>query len=222
MMSSTQQEPESAGVKPRLRGVLHQWAVGGAAGAGVVLVAMSPTLRAGVGAAVFALCLVTLLSVSATYHRVNWSAPARVWMRRADHASIFLLIAGTYTPVALLGLPPSIGNQLLLIVWAAALGGVGVSLFWPGAPKVVTAAIALIVGWVMVPYFNDVLQAVGRVGFALIVAGGVAYSAGAVAYATKRPNLHPGVFGYHELFHAMTLLGAALHFACIIGIIRAA
>lgn len=207
--------------KPRLRGVLHQWAIGVAAGAGLVLVAMAPTLRSGFGSAVFAVSLVTLLSVSATYHRVNWSPPARVWMRRADHASIFLLIAGTYTPVALLALPEATGNQLLMAIWVAATFGIVISLFWPSAPKVITAIVALAVGWVMVPYFNEVRAAVSVPSFALILIGGLAYTAGALAYATKRPNFKPGVFGYHEFFHAMTLVGAACHFACIVGIVRA-
>lgn len=219
-MASAHTEPVES--KPKLRGVLHQWAIGCAAGAGLVLVAMAPTIRASFGAAVFALSLVTLLSVSATYHRVNWSPAARVWMRRADHASIFLLIAGTYTPVALLGLPPSSGDGLLLAIWVAASGGIAASLFWPNKPKVVTAIIALGVGWVMVPYFGEVRASVGPVGFALILAGGVAYSIGALAYAGKRPNLSPGVFGYHEAFHAMTLVGAACHFALVIGLVRAA
>jgi hemolysin III len=206
--------------KPKLRGVLHQWAIGCALGAGVVLVAMAPTLRAGLGAGVFALSLVTLLAVSATYHRVNWAPAAREWMRRLDHASIFLLIAGTYTPVALLGLPPAEGSRLLATIWVAALGGVVLSLFWPSAPKVVTAAVALAVGWVLVPYFEDVRLALGTASFSLLLAGGVAYSLGALAYAGKRPNLKPGVFGYHEAFHAMTLVGASLHFAAILALVR--
>lgn len=206
--------------KPTLRGVFHQWAIGCAAGAGVVLVAMAPTARASIAAGIFALSLVTLLTVSATYHRVTWSPAARVWMRRLDHASIFILIAGTYTPVALLALPEASGTSLLVAIWVAAAIGVLVSLFWPGAPKVITAIVAISVGYVMVPYFNDVRQAVGTLMFTLIIGGGVAYTLGALSYATKRPNLVPGVFGYHELFHAMTLVGAALHFAVIIGLVR--
>jgi hemolysin III len=208
--------------KPKLRGVLHQWAIGWAAGAGVVLVAMAPTSRSSLGAGIFAFSLVTLFSVSATYHRVNWSASARVWMRRMDHASIFVLIAGTYTPVALLALPPSIGTSLLVAIWVAASGGVVVSLFWPGAPKVITAIIALAVGYVLVPYMKDVLHSVGTPLFAVILGGGLAYTLGALAYATKRPNPKPGVFGYHEVFHAMTLVGAAMHFAVILILVRAA
>lgn len=207
--------------KPRLRGVLHQWAIGCAVGAGVVLVGMSPTARAAFGSAVFAVSLVTLFTVSATYHRINWAPGPRLWMRRADHASIFVLIAGTYTPVALLGLPADVGERLLVLIWSAAVLGVAVALFWPRRPKVITAALALTVGWLMVPYFGDVRRAVGLGVFCLIVGGGAAYSLGALAYAAKRPNLRPGVFGYHELFHAMTLVGASLHFAAVVSIIRA-
>ncbi|MBL9039425.1 MAG: hemolysin III family protein [Archangium sp.] len=208
--------------KPTLRGVLHQWSAGIALGAGLVLVAMAPTVRSSLGAGVFAASLVTLLTVSATYHRVNWSPPARAWMRRADHASIFILIAGTYTPVALLSLPEAVGSQLLLQIWGAATAGVVVSLFWAHAPKVITAALALLVGWLLVPYFSAVRQGLGELGFVLVLAGGVAYSLGAVAYAAKRPNPRPGVFGYHEVFHALTVVGAALHFAAVIGLVRAA
>ncbi|MBX7101787.1 MAG: hemolysin III family protein [Myxococcaceae bacterium] len=207
--------------KPRLRGVLHQWAIGCAVGAGVVLVALSPTPRAAFGSAVFAVSLVTLFTVSATYHRINWAPGPRLWMRRADHASIFVLIAGTYTPVALLGLPAEVGERLLVLIWSAAALGVAVSLFWPKRPKAVTAALALTAGWLMVPYFGDVRRAVGLPVFCLILGGGVAYSLGALAYAAKRPNLKPGVFGYHEFFHAMTLVGASLHYAVVVCVLRA-
>lgn len=207
--------------KPRLRGVLHQFAAPGALGAGLVLVSMAPTLRAATAAAVYALSLVVLFTVSATYHRVDWSVRARAWMRRMDHASIFVLIAGTYTPVALIGLPEASGNSLLVAIWCGALLGVLQSLFWVHAPKVLTAVLAVAVGWTLVPYFGDVRRALGAWELGLIFAGGVAYTAGALAYALKRPDLKPGVFGYHEVFHALTLVGAALHFAAVLRLVRA-
>ncbi|WP_426754031.1 PAQR family membrane homeostasis protein TrhA [Myxococcus sp. Y35] len=208
--------------KPRLRGVLHQFAATGALGAGCVLVSMAPTDRAAAAAAVYALSLVALFAVSATYHRVNWSTRGRTWMRRMDHASIFILIAGTYTPVALLGISGAVGNRLLAVIWAGALAGILQSLFWIQAPKVVTAAMAIAVGWTLVPYLDEARQALSGPQLALILAGGVAYTAGALAYALKRPDLRPGVFGYHELFHAMTLVGAGLHFAVVLRLVRAA
>jgi hemolysin III len=215
-------EAAVAGVKPLWRGVLHQFAAGVALGAGLVLVSMAPSARSALAAALFAASLVTLFTVSATYHRVNWSVPARAWMRRMDHASIFVLIAGTYTPVALIGLPRAAGNSLLLAVWVGALLGVLQSLFWVHAPKVVTAALALGVGWTLVPYLREALNALGAMQLTIILLGGVAYTLGAVAYALKRPNPRPGVFGYHEVFHALTLVGAGLHFTVVLLLVRSA
>jgi hemolysin III len=208
--------------KPRMRGVLHQFAAAVALGAGLVLIFMAPGARAATGAALFAVSLVTLFTVSATYHRVNWSVPARAWMRRMDHASIFILIAGTYTPVALIGLPEAIGNSLLRAIWAGALLGVLQSLFWVNAPKVLTAALAVGVGWTLVPYMGEAYRSLGAMQLALILAGGVAYTAGALAYALKRPNPRPGVFGYHEVFHALTIVGAVLHFIVVLLLVRSA
>jgi len=209
-------------VKPRMRGVLHQFAAAGALGAGLVLISMAPGARSATAAALFAVSLVTLFTVSATYHRVNWSVPARAWMRRMDHASIFVLIAGTYTPIALLGLPEVAGNNLLLAVWIGALLGVLKSLFWVNAPKALTAALAVGVGWTLVPYFNEARRSLGMTELTLILVGGVAYTVGAVTYASKRPNPWPGVFGYHEVFHALTIVGAMLHFASVLLLVRSA
>ncbi|WP_163992250.1 PAQR family membrane homeostasis protein TrhA [Pyxidicoccus caerfyrddinensis] len=211
-----------AAEKPKLRGVLHQFAAASALGAGGVLVSMAPTPRAAAAAALYAFSLVVLFSVSATYHRVDWSPRGRTWMRRMDHASIFILIAGTYTPVALLGVTGAAGDSLLLAIWCGALVGVLQSLFWVGAPKVITAALAVAVGWTLVPYLEDARRALGFTELSLILAGGVAYTTGAIAYALKRPDLRPGVFGYHELFHALTLVGAGLHFAVVLRLVRAA
>ncbi|MFE8601848.1 PAQR family membrane homeostasis protein TrhA [Archangium violaceum] len=208
--------------KPRMRGVLHQFAAAVALGAGLVLVSMAPGARAATGAALFSVSLITLFAVSATYHRVNWSAPARVWMRRMDHASIFILIAGTYTPVALIGLPEAVGNSLLRAIWAGALLGVLQSLFWVNAPKAITAALAVGVGWTLVPYMGEAYRSLGATQLVLILAGGVAYTAGALAYALKRPNPRPGVFGYHEVFHALTIVGAVLHFIVVLLLVRSA
>ncbi|WP_343073336.1 PAQR family membrane homeostasis protein TrhA [Pyxidicoccus fallax] len=208
--------------KPKLRGVLHQFAAVAALGAGGVLVSMAPTPRAATAAALYAVSLVVLFSVSATYHRVDWAPRGRAWMRRMDHASIFILIAGTYTPVALLGVSGAAGDSLLVAIWCGALVGVLQSLFWVHAPKAVTAALAVGVGWTLVPYLDEARQALGAAELSLILAGGVAYTTGALAYALKRPDLRPGVFGYHELFHALTLVGAGLHFAVVLRLVRAA
>jgi hemolysin III len=211
---------QSSPAKPALRGVLHQSAAFFAAGAGLVLVYLSPNPRTAAAVAVFSLSLVTLFAVSAVYHRVHWKAArARAYMRRADHASIFVLIAGTYTPVALLGLGGVDGRRLLIMIWAGALAGVLLSLFWVKAPKALTAAVAVAMGWMIVPYFDQVRRLLGAEVW-LIVAGGIAYTAGAVIYAVRRPNPWPRVFGYHEVFHALTIVGAVLHFAAIVEIVR--
>ncbi|HEY1099177.1 MAG TPA: hemolysin III family protein [Myxococcota bacterium] len=199
-------------VKPRLRGVLHQGAAVVAVGIGVFLAVVAPNERAKLAGLGFAASLFTLFTVSATYHRVHWqTAAARAWMRRADHASIFILIAGTYTPVALVGLPEDLGNRLLLIVWAGALLGVLQSLFWIHAPKFVAALIAVALGWSITIYWTEARAALTDVEMLLLFLGGVFYTAGALFYALKRPVLWPKTFGYHELFHAFTLIAAAFH-----------
>lgn len=204
-----------------MRGVLHQFGAAIAAGAGLVLVTLAPAGRASAAVAVFVASLFVLFTVSATYHRVDWSVPARARMRRADHASIFVLIAGTYTPIAMLGLPRDVGNKLLVAIWSGALLGVLLSLFWVQAPRILVAALAVLVGWTLVPYMGEVRHAYGDGIFGLILAGGIAYSLGAVAYASKRPTLWPAFFGYHELFHLLTLVGATLHFTAVLKIVRA-
>jgi hemolysin III len=206
--------------KPTMRGVLHQWAALAAAAAGAVLVGMAPGARAAWAAGGFVVSLVVLFGVSATYHRVTWRPRARAWMRRLDHASIFVLIAGTYTPIAVLGLPAGAGNVLLAAVWGGAAVGIAVSLLWVRAPKVVSAALCLAVGWTVVPFLGEVVAALDAGALGLIVGGGVAYTAGAVAYASGRPRLAPRVFGYHELFHACTVVAAGLHFAAVLLIVR--
>jgi hemolysin III len=208
--------------KPRLRGILHQWGAIFAAGAGMVLVAMAPPGRPRFGAVVFALTLCTLFAVSAFYHRVTWEPAARARMRRLDHASIFLLIAGTYTPLAIVGLPPGIGGTLLRWIWAGAFLGIAQSVFWVSAPKAVSAALAIAVGWMIVPYFGAVRAVLGGVSMTMLLVGGIAYTLGALAYAFKRPNPIPGVFAYHEVFHGLTLLAALLHFAAVLSLMRGA
>lgn len=206
--------------KPRLRGVLHQWAACVALGAGAVLVSLTQSPRVAIAVAAFAGSLVVLFAVSAVYHRVNWSEAARARMRRMDHASIFVLIAGTYTPIAVLALPPGAGQSVLVAAWGAALLGILLSLFWIRAPKVITALLAVAAGWTIIPYLGTARASLSTAEFALIAAGGIAYTAGAVAYALKRPNPWPGVLGYHEVFHALTIVGAALHFAAVVHLVR--
>lgn len=187
---------------------------------GALLVVISPTLRASVAVGVYALSLTVLFTVSAVYHRVQWSPRARAAMRRADHASIFILIAGSYTPISLLGVGGAAGTRLCIAVWCGAFVGVMQSLFWAGAPKWVQALLAVGVGWMVVPYLGDVRRTIQAEQIWLMLAGGIAYTLGAVVYATKKPDPRPRVFGYHEVFHALTIVGAALHFVAVLQIVR--
>jgi hemolysin III len=212
----------AAGVlgKPRLRGLLHQWAALVALGGGLTLVGMAPDLHSALAGGIFALSLLVLFTVSATYHRVTWQPAARAWMRRADHASIFVLIAGTWTPIALLGLPHALGASLCRLVWGGALIGVVISLFWAHAPKALTAVLCVALGWSIAPYFSVLRRSLTPLELSLLFGGGLFYTLGAVVYATKRFNLRPLTFGYHEVFHAFTLGGAALHFGAVLSLVR--
>lgn len=212
---SAEPEPEPA-AKPRLRGVLHTWGFVVAVPAGVLLVALADDGRARLALGVYALGLAGLLGTSALYHRVTWADPARrTWMRRLDHSMIFVLVAGTLTPFAALVLEGGLATTLLVVVWAGAVLGVGVSLLWPGAPKPLTAALYLALGWAGAVTGPGLWEEAGPGAVVLVAAGGVLYSLGAVAYAAGRPNPVPGVFGYHEVFHALVLGAAACHYAAV-------
>ena len=202
--------------KPRLRGASHQWAFFVAVAAGVVLVLAAPTAEARLAVAIYALSVCALFGASAVYHRVTWaSQAARRWARRVDHSMIFLLIAGTYTPFALLALDGTIGTVILVVVWVGALGGIVLNLLWIDAPKWLAALIYVLLGWVAVAAFPDLLEAMGVTAAAMLAAGGLLYSIGAVVYALKRPDPAPRVFGYHEVFHALVIAAAALQYAVV-------
>jgi hemolysin III len=206
--------------RPSWRGVLHKWAAPFAFGAGTVLVALAPTRQAAMAGAIYAASLALLLSVSAVYHGYYWTPGPRNWLRRADHASIFLLIGGTYTPIAMLAIGGDEGHRLLLAIWGGVALGVLVSMLWPRAPKFVAAGIAVAVGWMIVPYVGTLRRVLDAPELWLIVLGGIAYTVGAVVYAVKRPDPWPRSFGYHEIFHVLVLLGAALHLAAVLLIVR--
>ena len=208
-------------LKPSLRGVLHQWAAVYALGAGTALVVLAPTAQARVAAAIYAASLVLLLTISAVYHRFQWTLRVRTWLRRADHASIFLLIGGSYTPIAMLALGGEVGRHLLTVIWCGVVLGVLVSMLWPGAPKWVSAALAIAVGWTIIPYLSAIGRALDPPQIWLIALGGIGYTVGALVYAMKRPNPWPRHFGYHEIFHVLTLVGAGLHLAAVLLIVRA-
>src|SRR5436305_1482477 len=200
-------------VKPRLRGVLHQYAffVSVPCGAGLILAATSG--RARLAAVIYAFALSALLGTSALYHRTTWRPSARRWMRRLDHSMIFVLIAGTYTPVALLALKSGLADVILIVVWAGALGGIVFKLLWIDAPKWLFAAVYIALGWVSIAIFGELAAAIGWLGVAGLATGGLLYTAGAVIYASGRPNPWPRVFGYRAVFHALVILAAAPHYA---------
>jgi len=204
-----------APLKPRLRGVFHQYAffVSIPCGAGLILAATSG--RARLAATIYAVALSALLGTSALYHRITWRPNARRWMRRLDHSMIFVLIAGTYTPVALLALQGPLATTILIVLWAGALGGMLFKLAWIDAPKWLLAAIYVVLGLVSAAVFGQLPGAIGWLGVAGLAAGGVLYTAGAVVYASGRPNPAPAVFGYHEIFHVLVIVAAALHYAVI-------
>jgi hemolysin III len=215
MTTAGLQQGVAAKVKPRLRGVSHEYAFFVSIATGVALIAAASDARARLAASVYAVAVTALLGTSALYHRVTWRPRARRWMRRLDHSMIFVLIAGTYTPVCLIALHGSLAKTILIVVWAGALGGVIFKLVWIDAPKWVFALVYLALGWVSAVVFGELPAAVGWLGVAGLAAGGLLYTAGAIVYASERPNPWPRTFGYHEVFHAFVLAAAALHYAVI-------
>jgi hemolysin III len=203
--------------KPRLRGVLHQWACATSALLGAVVVAFAEGGRERVAAIVYVASVTGLFGASALYHRVTWRRPSvRRWMRRLDHAMIFVLIAGTYTPFALLAFDDGIGRALLIAVWSGAAGGVALKLLWIDAPKWLGVIVYIGLGWLAVWTFPALADALGLVATVLVGLGGVLYTTGAVVYAVRRPDPAPAVFGYHEVFHLLVVIAAALQYAVVV------
>lgn len=204
--------------KPLLRGILHQAACFVALVAGALLVAKAETDLRRQAALVYMVCLTTLFGVSGAYHVPTWKPRARQWMRRFDHAAIFLLIAGTYTPLST-ALQPQDAATLRTVVWAGAIAGVIQSVLWVTAPKPLIAIIYVILGWSILPYVGRVYLEVGLWPLVLILGGGVIYSLGALVYARKRPDPIPEIFGYHEVFHTLVIIAAIFHFTAVAGIL---
>src|SRR5438309_392803 len=202
-------------VKPRLRGVLHEYAFFVSLALGVVLILLASAGRARIAATIYAVALSGLLGTSALYHRHTWRPRARRWMRRLDHSMIFVLIAGTYTPVALLAVKGALANTILIVLWFGALGGVIFKLLWIDAPKWLFAGVYVALGLATAAIFGQLPATIGWLGVAGLAGGGLLYVLGAIVYASGRPNPWPKVFGYHEVFHALVLGAAALHYAVI-------
>ena len=200
-------------VKPHLRGWIHAGMAPVALIGAVVLVAIAPTPEARVSTAVFGLSAILLFGTSAIYHRGTWSPRVAGVLRRLDHTNIFLIIAGTYTPLAVLLLPWATARTLLVVVWAGALAGLLARVFWLGAPRWFYVPVYIALGWVAVWFLPDFWTTGGPAVVWLVAVGGLAYTVGALVYGLKRPNPSPRWFGFHEVFHALTVVGFGCHYA---------
>ncbi|MGI8331839.1 PAQR family membrane homeostasis protein TrhA [Actinomadura scrupuli] len=202
-------------VKPRLRGWLHAGTFPLALVAGTVLVALGPTLAARLSAAVYSLTSALLFGVSAAYHRGQWSPRVDGLLRRFDHANIYLIIAGTYTPFALLILRGDVRILVLAVVWTGAIAGVAFRVLWVHAPRWLYTALYLGLGWVATLFIPQFLRGTGVVVAVLVIMGGVLYSAGGLVYGLRRPDPSPRWFGFHEVFHALTVAAYVLQYIAV-------
>jgi hemolysin III len=201
-------------VKPRLRGVVHELGFYAAVAVGVALIVSAEPGRARLAALVFAGCVAFCFGASALYHRPTWTPGIRAWLALVDHAGVYLLIAATYTPVALVVMSTGWAVPVLAIVWGGALAAILVKLLWRSGPNWLSAVIGVALGWAGVVAFSELL-ALPLTGLALLLAGGVLYTAGAIVYVRRSPDPVPRVFGYHELFHVLTLVAAAGQYLAI-------
>lgn len=202
----------SQSAKPKMRGWMHAGTFPLAVVSGIVIVLLAPTAEAKVASAIFAVTAALLFGVSALYHRGRWSPRASAILRRLDHANIFLIIAGTYTPFTLLLLDKGSARLLLTLVWAGALLGVAFRVLWLGAPRWLYVPVYVALGWAAAFWLPDFFNRGSAAIVALILAGGLLYSAGAIIYATRKPNPSPRWFGFHEVFHACTIAAFVVHY----------
>jgi hemolysin III len=182
---------------------------------GAILVALAPTGQAFAAALVYGASLSALLGVSALFHRVTWSVAARRWMARLDHSMIAVLIAGTFTPFAVVALDDPLAARLLVAIWVGAAAGIVLHAVWIDMPKWVSALLYVLLGWIGIAAAPQVVAHAGWTVFGLLLAGGLIYSAGALVYATRRPDPIPHVYGYHEVFHTLVVVAAATHYAAV-------
>ncbi|MFC7622416.1 hemolysin III family protein [Microlunatus sp. GCM10028923] len=228
-MSTTRTDPElepdrSAGdqvakvirqVKPKLRGWLHAGMTPLAAAAGIVLICLAPTAAGKIGGAVFLAASLLLFGTSGLYHRFHWGPTGDAVLRRMDHANIYVFIAATYTPLALIMLSGTSRVVLLSVIWSAALGGLLFRLFWLSAPRWLYTGLYILMGWAAVGWLGAFYAAGGAAVVALVVVGGLFYTLGAVVYGRKRPDPSPRWFGFHEIFHSFTIAGFVVHYIAI-------
>lgn len=206
--------------KPRLRGYLHQIAFFASLPAGITLVGLAGGAEARTSAALFAVTLTALFGVSAAYHRGNWSDRARRIMRHLDHSMIFVFIAGSYTPITLLALRPALGITLLALAWTGAIAGVVVTVLRLERWRGVGFVMYLVLGWLAAVAAPQLAQTLSRAELALLVAGGLLYTVGAVVLARRRPDPNPRVFGYHEVWHTFVVGASACHFTLVLLLVR--
>jgi hemolysin III len=207
-----------AELKPRLRGFLHTYAAAISIASGAVLIAVAAAMKGGSAAAttaIYAATVTLLFGTSALYHRLSWSPRAHRIMKRLDHSMIFVFIAGTYTPIAALTLPRTAAIAVLVTVWTGAVFGVALQTAWPTSPRWLAVPCYIALGWVAVFVLPDLLHNAGVAALVLILVGGVIYTIGGIVYGLRRPNPIPGVFGFHEVFHACTLVAAVCHYVAI-------
>jgi hemolysin III len=204
--------------KPTMRGVLHTWAAPIAAVLGMLLLILAEGPRARTATGVWAASLTGLFAVSATYHRRTWGPRAHAWMQRADHSMIFVLIAGSYTPICLMVLQGAKSWVLLAVVWGGALAGVATRLLWHTAPRWLFVPMYIALGWVALAVLPDLAVSAPAAANVLLLVGGALYTVGALVFATRWPDPWPQVFGFHEVFHLLTILAAVCH-AVAIGLV---
>lgn len=202
-------------VKPKLRGHSHQSMFFVSIGACSLLLARASNLNTMIGLSIYSIGVLLMFGISAVYHRIQWDVKQRAFMKKLDHAAIYVMIAGTCTPVALNVLGAESGKSLLLGIWIVAIIGVLQSIFFVNIPKIISAIIYLIPGYMIVPYAGELLPKLGTINSALLFVGGAFYTIGALCYGFRRPRLWPHIFGYHEVFHALVCLGALMHFIMI-------
>jgi hemolysin III len=205
--------------RPRLRGWLHLWAFAVSVAAGITLVSVVAATRgaeAALATAIYAVTVCLLFGISATYHRVNWTRPSRhALLARLDHSMIFVFIAGTYTPFAVLAMSERTGRIVLTVVWLGAVAGVLLKTSWITAPRWLGVPLYLALGWVAVFVAPSLLTHGGVATFVLVIVGGLIYTFGGIVYGLKRPDPWPRTFGYHEVFHLCTVVAAACHMVAI-------
>jgi len=201
--------------KPLLRGHFHQAFFFISLGASILLLLKCKSEHEFIPVLVYSIALLIMFGVSALYHRIHWEPAPRYFMKRLDHAGIYIMIAGSFTPITLLIMNAEDGPKLLLRVWIFGIVGILQSIFFLNLPKIVSALLYIVMGFLVLPYFKDLLVILGTLKLSLLIGGGLAYTLGAIVYGLKKPAFIPHIFGYHEFFHVMVCLGAVFHFALI-------